>query len=117
MSFRALCLGTSGPWSPERAAPWISVRSPRGASALVLGQVDDLHAAVTRGEGIAWGLGPLQTVALGHQLAGIDLVVGNEELTHSLGAPLRQLEIVGGAALGVGVAGDQECVVGQPRIR
>ena len=29
---------------------------------------------------------------------------------------LRQLEIVVGAALGVGVAGDQERIVGKPRV-
>jgi hypothetical protein len=55
----------------------------------------------------------LEAVALGDQLLGIDIEVGNQELAHRLGPPLRQLEIVVGAALGVGVPGDQERILGQ----
>ena len=50
----------------------------------------------------------------GHQLGAVDAEVVDQMLAHGLGALLRQREVVVGAALGVGVAGDEEFVAGQP---
>jgi len=84
-----------------------------GLAARVLRSVDDLNAAILRGERIFGVLQVLGAHTCGHQPPRVDAEVGDQILAHSLGPLLGQCQVVVGAALAVTVPGNEKGVAGE----
>src|SRR5262249_49545449 len=79
-------------------------------------RVDDLHAAILVGEGIVLVLELLLAEADGRQMIAVDMIGLDQEILDRIGAPMRQREILGVAALGVGMTSDENRTAGKLRI-
>ena len=97
----ASCFGAAAP-ALRRRLGWLALGDGGAAG------IDDLHPAVLVGERILLVLELLLAEADHRKPAFIDLVGLDQEGLHRRRTALRQRKIVLVAALGVGMAGDQE---------
>ena len=88
--------------------PRMGMACSRFGRNILVGHVDHLHAAVLGGERILRVLQLLLAEAHGNKLLRVDVEILDQKAGNRLSPLIRQNEVIGIGALGVGVTGDEE---------